>query len=90
MAEVDGTPVGTVRADFDGHHFELSWTIAPEARGRNIGKAMVFELAQRLNSPIRAEIKKENLASVRVARFLGMSLDREYNGFLHFSKKPSL
>jgi len=89
IAEVDGTPVGTVRADFDGHFYELSWTVAPEARGRNIGKAMVHELAQRLNSPIRAEVKKENLASVRIARFLGMSLGREYNGFLHFSKKPS-
>ena len=89
IAEVDGTPVGTVRADFDGHFNELSWTVAPEERGRSIGKTMVRELARRLNSPIRAEVKKENLASVRIARFLGMSMDREYDGFLHFSKKSS-
>src|SRR2546426_7001581 len=47
IAEEDGMPVGTVRADLDpsdGSH-ELSWTVSPKARGRGLGKEMVALLA---------------------------------------------
>jgi RimJ/RimL family protein N-acetyltransferase len=86
IAEKGGTPVGTVRADFDGHAYELSWTVAPGARGRNIGKKMVARLVNVLGGPVRAEVKKDNIASVKVARAVGLSVDREGEGFLYFSK----
>jgi RimJ/RimL family protein N-acetyltransferase len=89
LAEIDGNPVGTVRADFDGCFYELSWTVAPEARGRNIGKQMVSKLLEKLNGSVRAKVKKENLASIRIARYVGMSFDREDDGFLVFSKERS-
>lgn len=86
IAEQDGRAVGTVRADLrDGVH-ELSWTVAPEARGQGIAKRMVAELTRRLDEPIRAEIKPGHLASIRVAEHVGMTLDREVDGVLHYRR----
>ena len=34
IAEESGVPVGTIRADYSDGMFELSWTVAPNARGR--------------------------------------------------------
>ena len=85
VAEIDGTPVGTVRADLDDHGvWELSWTIAPEARGKSVAKQMVSSLASEISEPIRAEVKKGNVASIRIAEHAGMVLDRETDGVLHF------
>ena len=40
IAEDDGEAVGTVRADYDrdAEVYELSWTTAPQARNRSLGK----------------------------------------------------
>lgn len=89
IAEAGGMPVGTVRADFDGQSYELSWTVAPEARGRNIGKQMVAGLMKTLSGPFRAEVKEDNIPSVKLARSVGLSLDREHDGFLYFSDSVS-
>src|SRR5512136_3111703 len=60
IAEEKGVPVGTVRAFYsDGVH-ELSWTVAPSARGRSVGKVMVAALASQIRGQIRAEIKSDN------------------------------
>ena len=84
VAVVDGTPVGTVRADLDCGVWELSWTIAPEARGKCIGKQMVAAFASELEKPIRAEIRKDNIASIKIAEHAGMVLENEIGGVLHF------
>ena len=36
-----GVPVGTVRADHSKGVYELSWTVAPAARGQGVAKEMV-------------------------------------------------
>ena len=86
IAEEDGVPVGTVRADFSEGVWELSWTIAPSARGRGVAKRMVALLAQQVHEPIRAEVKTENIASARVAEHAGMEFDREADGVLHYGR----
>lgn len=80
-------PVGTVRADFDNQNaeYELSWTISPDFRGKGIGKKMIKLLSNKLQAKIRAEIKKENISSVKIAEFSGMTFKKEENGILHFS-----
>ena len=86
VAEEDGVSVGTVRADLiDGIH-ELSWTVAPSARGRGVGKRMVALFAREFPGTVRAEVKKGNDASARIAKFAGMKLEKEENGVLHYKR----
>jgi RimJ/RimL family protein N-acetyltransferase len=67
IAEVAGTPVGTVRLDGE----EMSWTVAPEHRRKGYAKEMV-RLA--LPRDATAQIKRGNLASQKVARAAGLQL----------------
>jgi len=76
VAESDGTAVGTVRADLlEGGEYELSWTVAPEARGKGFGKQMVLQFAREMLSGKRllAEVKRGNIASEKIAQALGLS-----------------
>lgn len=73
VAEMDGVPVGTVRADL-GNPTELSWTVAPEHRGNGYGKSMV-SIAARLHRPAKAVIKPENSASMRIAEDAGLLIE---------------
>jgi RimJ/RimL family protein N-acetyltransferase len=86
IAEMDDMPVGTVRSDLSGGVFELSWTVAPDARGQGIGKRMVALLAAQIEGPIRAEVRMGNVASVRIAEHVGMTLEGNQDGILHFRK----
>lgn len=86
VAEENGVPVGTVRADFSDGAWELSWTVAPAARGRGVAKRMVALLAHQIAQPIRAEIKTGNVASTLVAEHAGMQFDCEANGVLHYRR----
>ena len=88
VAQSGDEPVGVVRADRDpgADTWELSWTVAPAARGRGVAKAMVRLLADRLPGPLRAEVRAGNTASIRVAEHAGLTLDREHDGVLHFRR----
>ena len=86
IAEENGQPVGTVRADFSEGVTEISWTDSPSARGRGVAKRMVATLVDRIGGPIRAEIKETNLASIKVAEFSGMRFERREGGILHYSR----
>jgi len=86
IAEERGVPVGTVRADFDGRAHELSWTVAPEARGRSVGRRMVQLLVRRAGGPLRAQIKASNSASIRIAETAGMHLAGEREGMLQYER----
>ena len=86
IAEKNGVPVGIVRADFSNGVYELSWTVAPAARGRGVAKQMVALLTSKISEPIRAEIKANNRASVRIAEYSGMEFDREVCGVLHYTR----
>ena len=66
IAEIDGVPVGTFRVD-DG---EISYTIAPEHRRLGYAKAMLT-LAKEMFGPLRAEIKAENVPSIKAAAATG-------------------
>lgn len=68
IAEQAGSPVGTVRID-DGR--QLSWTVAPHARGSGVGKQMVALVAKRGHT---AQIRRDNIASQRIAQAAGFRL----------------
>lgn len=89
IAEDNNIPVGTVRSDFDENdsYWELSWTTAPQFRGQKVAQRMVAELVQDLNSKVKAEIKTDNIGSIKVANKVGLQLDYEKDGIL-FYKNP--
>ena len=87
VAEEEGVPVGTIRADFSEGVWELSWTVAPHSRGQGVAKQMVALLAHEITEPIRAEVKTENIASARIAEHAGMAFDREVEGVYHYSRE---
>lgn len=86
VAEEKGVSVGTVRADLSEGVWELSWTVAPGARGRGIAKRMVAVLAHQISEGIRAEVKAGNIASARIAEHAGMEFERETDGILHYKR----
>jgi RimJ/RimL family protein N-acetyltransferase len=87
IAELDGTAIGTVRVDYsDGQPPELSWTVAPEARGRGFGKLMVTMAANGLETA-RAVVKAGNEASKAIAESAGFVLHFEEDGMLHYQKE---
>jgi len=87
VAEENGVPVGTVRADYDNGIYELSWTVSTKARGKGVGKWMVSLLANRIKDPIRAEVKKGNEASSKIAEFSEMKFVKEdSNAILHYQR----
>ena len=86
--EENGIPAGTCRIDRevekDGREvFELSWTIAPKQRGKGLGKKMLGELLalETLRGKlIKATIKSDNLASVKMVEKFGFHLERDEKG----------
>lgn len=86
VAELDGDPVGTVRADREGEGWKLSWTVAPAARGRGLASRMVRKLAEGLREPLHAEVKRDNPASSKVALAAGLMLEAEIDGVLHYRR----
>ncbi len=66
-------PVGTVRFDRDEAtgRWEISWTVAPSARGQGIGGRLVAEAVAMFKSPLKAVIKPSNVASAKIAERAG-------------------
>ncbi|MGB3439973.1 MAG: bifunctional UDP-2,4-diacetamido-2,4,6-trideoxy-beta-L-altropyranose hydrolase/GNAT family N-acetyltransferase [Actinophytocola sp.] len=89
VAEHDGRPVGTVRFDRDGPVWEVSITVAPEARGRRLAVPMLLA-AERALGPgvIRANVHRDNGASLALFRRGGyrVAVDGEW---LWLEKSPS-
>ena len=86
VAEENGVPVGTARADRQNDVWLLSWVTAPEARGRGVAKRMVALLLHQLNESVRAEVKVGNVASIRLAEQVGLVLEREEDGVRYYRK----
>jgi spore coat polysaccharide biosynthesis predicted glycosyltransferase SpsG/ribosomal protein S18 acetylase RimI-like enzyme len=73
IAEEHHKPVGTVRFDRDGRHWEVSITVAPEARGRKLAVPVLLA-AERVLEPratVRACVHRDNAASRSLFRRAG-------------------
>lgn len=85
VAECDGEPVGTIRANWESSgEWKLSWTTAPNARGKGVAKKMLRVLLGQIRGPACAEVKSINKASCRVAESAGMVMEREIDGVCYF------
>ena len=90
VALSDGDPVGSVRLDYAGAECELSWTVAPEKRGRGLGRAIVAAaIAAAQADKLVAAIKPDNPASRRIAESLGF-IESEHRDGLEFWRRDRL
>lgn len=76
--------IGTVRADWCGEYYEMSWTISPEFRGKGLASEMVSLIFKNLKGLVRAEIKVSNTPSTKIAKSLNMKLINTIKGVHHF------
>jgi RimJ/RimL family protein N-acetyltransferase len=77
IAEIDGVPVGIVHLDWSeqGDGCDLSFTVAPEHRGRGYGFAIVERAVQGMqNVRVCGETKMSNVASRRIFERLGFQV----------------
>jgi RimJ/RimL family protein N-acetyltransferase len=82
VAEQDHKPVGTVRFDRDGRHWEVSITVAPEARGRKLAVPILLA-AERVLEPhvtVRACVHRDNAASRSLFRRAGYQEEQAADG----------
>ncbi|WP_233407915.1 GNAT family N-acetyltransferase [Marinomonas spartinae] len=86
VVEKKHVPVGTVRADFDNGTWTLSWSVSPRYRGKGIASQMLALTVEEFNEPLVAEIKAQNIASIKVAQRTGFILQREQEGVLYFQR----
>ena len=84
IAETGGKPVGMLRVDKSADKKELSWAVDPDMQGKGIGTALLKEGRRLLAGELIAEIKAENIASIKMAKAAGFVLEKEENGVLLF------
>lgn len=85
-------PIGSVRADFliEQNIWQLSWVLAPQKRGLGLAKLMVLALVETIPDAIKAEIKANNHASIRVAEYAGLVLAESNYSVLTYARPAIL
>ena len=85
VLEYNKIPVGTSRLDYDEDGTsEISWSIYPDHRGKKFAKHLIELTLQNAKCKlIRAKIKPENIASVKVAISCGMQKVNSFNNVDH-------
>lgn len=91
IAEIRGIRIGTVRADYDKEDdtWELSWTVAPDQRGQGFGTAMVAEAIHLFDWTVKARIKIDNTASIKIAISTGMHQYDLVDGIQYWRYTPT-
>lgn len=75
VAEQDSNPVGTLRCDKQGTgEYLLSWTIAPEYRGKGLGTDMLKTFLADRTGTYLAQILEDNIGSIRMVEKNGFTL----------------
>jgi RimJ/RimL family protein N-acetyltransferase len=93
IAEDERGAVGIVRLDLLDGVWQMSWTVAPEHRGKGVGAAIVQLAVSRMaGERVFAEIKAANLASRRIAEKSGFRLREARDEMLFYWQRctPSL
>jgi RimJ/RimL family protein N-acetyltransferase len=89
VIEAQGTPAGVIRLDIVGSGLSrISIALAPEARGRGIGRSAVAAVCRTCAAPIVAEIFADNLASRACFEACGFRSIVECDGLLTYYWDP--
>jgi ribosomal protein S18 acetylase RimI-like enzyme len=82
IAEEHGERVGMVRFDQTDDNYMVSICVAPAARGRGVGSAMLERAMAAHRRPYVAEIMPENTASLRIFQRCGFRYLMAEQGFI--------
>lgn len=82
----EGISVGMVRVDLIDNHYVLSWAVTANSRGLGIGLEMVKAALLLFKGPFLAEVKQENIASIKIAERSGMTKIKDCNDVITFKK----
>jgi RimJ/RimL family protein N-acetyltransferase len=97
VGEVRGVPVAQVRVDIDGGTALLDYAVAPSARRQGLGTAVLRALQREVMlcpadsrpAGILAQVKTDNIASLRALRSSGWVADGEpVGGFVNLWWMP--
>lgn len=87
IAELHSEPVGTIRIDLCSP-CEVSWTVAPAARGKGLGARMVRQAIRDVELPLIAVARTTNHASIRIAEAVGFRLIRIDGEWMTLQRDP--
>lgn len=75
-------PIGSIRADLlENGCYQLSWMVAPHARGRGFGKQLLRQFCRKFaKHRLTAQIKATNGASIGMVEACGFKLDSTSDG----------
>lgn len=86
-AAIDSTymPVAVIRRDLkiedNSHRYTLSWMVNPQARGKGIGNALLSQFVGKFPATYLAEIKNNNLASIKMAKNAGFQIEKTVSDY---------
>lgn len=87
VLEENFIPVGSIRVDrINLDKYMLSWTISPDHRGKGYGNKILEILLQDRKGEFMAEIKSENVASIKMTENNGFKLLSQDNNKLTYTK----
>jgi deoxyribonuclease IV len=100
IASLDGDKIGTIRFEFKNNFFEISVIVNPKFRNKSYGASIISQAISKFiqthkGSKILAQVKKDNLASIKVFQRAGFikkeeddsKVTLEYNSNLKFGLK---
>jgi RimJ/RimL family protein N-acetyltransferase len=87
IVEENEFAIGTLRVDFKDGDKILSWTVAPEYRGKGYAKKMLKMLVDKLEGELVAFIKPDNTASIKIAEYAGFKLFKSNTELLVYKIK---
>ena len=77
-------PIASIRCEQKEGYSEISWVMAPEHRGRGLGKQMLLEFVRRYKNKYLATIRIENIASQKICTFAGFNNFTNDGGLLFY------
>jgi RimJ/RimL family protein N-acetyltransferase len=87
IAEEDGRKIGMIRFDRDERAWTVSINLAPDQRGKGYGDRILSAGINAIGSPpLIAEIKDDNIASIRLFERCGFRRISHEDGWLHYTR----
>lgn len=79
---------GMIRLDeIENNQYLISWIIAPKYRNKGIAKKMLSLFMSNFKGELIAKIKNNNLASINIAKYIGMKIKYTKNDICIFNIK---